>query len=79
MKKLVEILKYAKGFTGADSKEALTVGTFVTPYCFIMLMLLGLNSIIGDIFVIGSVLHLVIFVYMLYFVYKLYALFKVTK
>lgn len=79
MKTLIEIAKYLKELIGADDKQAITIGKFVTTYGFIMLMLLGLNSIIGNIFVIGSVLHLVIFVYMLYFVYKLYGLFKVTK
>lgn len=79
MKTLIEIVKYLKEFIGAGDAQATTIGKFIVTYGFIMLMLLGLNSIIGNIFVIGSVLHLVIFVYMLYFVYKLYGLFKVTK
>lgn len=76
MKTLIEVAKYIKEFLGTGDEQATTIGKFITTYGFIMLMLLGLNSIIGGIFIVGSLLHLAIFVYMIFFVYKLYSLFK---
>lgn len=76
MKTLIEVAKYIKEFLGAGDEQATTIGKFITTYGFIMLMLLGLNSIIGGIFIVGSLLHLAIFVYMIFFVCKLHSLFK---